>query len=307
MESSQYVSVLDTDIGTDVDDILALTLMARTPELNLIGVTTVYGDTLVRARMARYVCEQLDRPEVVVAPGERTPLSGEDVWWGGHEGEGIPGPDHAAADDSMSGVEFLCTSARNHPGKLDLFAIGPLTNIAKAIQTDLAFAGSIHHLYIMGGAYWMEQPEHNIKSDALAAHIVFSSGIPITVCGLDVTTRVWLRDDGVEQIRTALSDFGEVLAQQFRDWLRFMVEHGIAREGVAATHMHDPLAVLSAIRPELFEFQQYDVRVDLDGPTIGRTRLGSHGAGAVQVASDVDASEAERELLRLITKSTLRD
>jgi purine nucleosidase len=94
VDSSSYVSILDTDIGTDVDDILALTLMARSPEIELIGVTTVYGDTRLRAKMARFVCEQLDRRDVVIAPGESDTLGGQDVWWGGHEGEGIPGPGH---------------------------------------------------------------------------------------------------------------------------------------------------------------------------------------------------------------------
>jgi purine nucleosidase len=302
MESNPFVAVLDTDIGTDVDDVLALTLMARSPELNLIGVTTVYGDTLVRARMARYVCEQLNVPEVVVAPGERSPLSGDNVWWGGHEGQGIPGLDQIVIDEALDGVKYLCDTARSHSGRLNLFAIGPLTNIAKAIRSDPSFASAVHHLYIMGGAYWMKQPEHNIKSDAEAAHVVFSSGIPITVCGLDVTTRVWLREDGVEEIRSALGGFGEVLAQQFRDWLKFMVEHGISTGEVSATHLHDPLAVLSAIRPDLIEFQYCDVTVDLDGDAIGRTRLANCGAGNIRVAADVDSAEAERQLLHLITR-----
>jgi len=296
-------SVLDTDIGTDVDDILALTLMARTPEYHLVGVTTVYGDTTLRARMARYVLQQLDRTDVVVAAGSQDTLAGERVWWGGHEGSGIPGLEDIRIDESRDGVTLLCELAQEHAGSLDVFAIGPLTNIAKAIQADPSFAPSIHHLYIMGGAYWMEQPEHNIKSDAQAAHVVFTSGIPITVCGLDVTTRVWLREEDAEEIRQGLGDFGEVLAQQFHDWLAFMVEHGISTGEIKATHLHDPLAVLAALEPRLLTFQHCDVTIDLDGDSVGRTRLERCGSGHVRVAADVDAPAAERALLDRIAGS----
>jgi purine nucleosidase len=297
-----HVSVLDTDIGTDVDDILALTLMARTPEYNLRGVTTVYGDTTLRARMAGYVLQQLGRTDVAVAPGSQDTLAGDEVWWGGHEGDGIPGLADVAVDASRDGVALLCDLAREHAGRLDVFAIGPLTNIAKAIQADPSFAPSIRHLYIMGGAYRMEQPEHNIKSDALAAHVVFSSGIPITVCGLDVTTRVWLREDGVETIRHGLGSFGELLAQQFRGWLDFMVQHGISTGEIRATHLHDPLAVLAAIRPDLLTFEQCDVAIDLTGDSVGRTRATNCGSGAIRIAADVDASAAERELIERIAR-----
>lgn len=301
MTSDSCVSVLDTDIGTDVDDILALTLLARSPETRLIGVTTVYGDTLLRARMARYVCQQLDRSDVVIAAGERETLDGQSVWWGGHEGEGIPGLDRIAIDETKNGVDFLIETAREHQGELDIFAIGPLTNIARAIQSDASFASSVHHLYIMGGAYWREQPEHNIKSDVSAANIVFRSGIPMTVSGLDVTKRVFLRQHHMDAIEMALGELGHVLAAQYRRWLGFMAETGIVTEEASATNPHDPLAVLSAIRPDLFQFEQCDVEVDLAGETTGRTRLVNCGAGRIRVASDIDVSAAEHEIVRRIT------
>lgn len=297
MERETRVSVLDTDIGSDVDDILALTLMARTPAYNLAGVTTVYGNTELRARMARYVLRQLGRDDVAVAAGSSETLAGEPVWWGGHEGEGIPGLDEIAVDEARDGVMLLCDLAREHAGQLDVFAIGPLTNIAKAIHVDSSFAGSVRHLYIMGGAFWRPEPEHNIRSDAPAADVVFSSGIPITVCGLDVTTRVWLREDGVDEIQRGLGDFGEVLAQQFWRWLDFMVEHGISDGKVKGTHLHDPLAVLAAIEPDVLTFERCDIIVDLEGDSIGRTRLQNCGSGRARVASDVDVAAAERALL----------
>ena len=97
-------------------------------------------------------------------------------------------------DEGITAADLLHQAATEHRGRLELFAIGPLTNVAEAISADDSFATSLRHLYIMGGAFWMEQAEHNIKSDPEAADIVFRSGIPMTICGLDVTQRVRLRE-----------------------------------------------------------------------------------------------------------------
>jgi purine nucleosidase len=302
MESNRNVAVLDTDIGTDVDDILALALIARAPELDLIGVTTVYGDTQLRARMARYVCLQLDRSEVVVAAGERETVAGRPVWWAGHEGQGIPNLDTIAIDESRDGVSYLCDTARDHAGHLDVFAIGPLTNIARAIERDPSFASSLHHLYVMGGAFWMDKAEHNIKCDPEAADIVFRSGVPMTACGLDVTTRVWFREPDVEAISETMGELGSVLADQIRQWWAFKAASSANGNEEAANNPHDPLAVLSAIQPELFQFQECDVDVQLTDEPVGRTLLKNCGpGGAVRIASDVSVSEAEREMVRRIT------
>lgn len=299
-ESHRLVAVLDTDIGTDVDDVLALTLLANSPEFELAGITTVYGDTVYRARMARYFCDRLGKAGVPVVPGERETISGDMVWWGGHEGEGIPGLDDIAVDESIDAVSWLCEAAREHAGHLQVFAIGPMTNIARAIERDSGFATSVGHLFIMGGAYWLEQSEHNIRSDVAAADIVFRSKIPMTVCGLDVTTRVWIREDGVDSIQRSMGETGEVLAGQIRRWFRFMEDHGIASGTVTATHLHDPLAILPAVRPDLFSFEACDVSVGIDGETRGWTRLENCGSGSIRVAKDVDTEAAEREILKRI-------
>jgi purine nucleosidase len=283
-------AVLDTDIGTDVDDILALALLASAAEVNLIGVTTVYGDTTLRARMARYVCDQVGRPEVAVAVGARETLTGRPVWWAGHEGEGIPNLDQMPVDAGLAAGEYLRRVAREHSGSLDLFAIGPLTNVAAAISEDRSFAASLNRLYVMGGAFWMEKAEHNIKCDPEAADVVFRSGVPISVCGLDVTTRVWLREQEVRAIGRARGELGAALEAQIRRWWAFT--------GMTENNPHDPLAVLMAIRPDLFRFEDCDVRVGLAEGDLGRTWTSSCGRGAVRIAADVDVAAASEELVR---------
>src|SRR3712207_3981718 len=108
----------------------------------------------------------------------------------------------------------------------------------------------------------MERPEHNIVCDPEAADIVFRSGIPMTVCGLDVTERVWLREADVSQIREADGRIGPILEDQIRCWWAFTEAN--------ANNLHDPVAILPAIRPDLFRFEECDVRVELDDPTPGR-------------------------------------
>ncbi len=97
--------IFDTDIGTDVDDILALVLLAKAPELQLIGVTTVYGDTLLRARIAQVTRDLLQRKEVAVIPGESRTLTGRQIFWAGLEGYGVPGLDQVQIPNQSA----LCT------------------------------------------------------------------------------------------------------------------------------------------------------------------------------------------------------
>jgi purine nucleosidase len=193
-------------------------------------------------------------------------------------------------DEGATAAELLHQAATEHRGRLELFAIGPLTNVAEAISSDDSFAPSLRHLYVMGGAFWMEQAEHNIKSDPEAADIVFRSGIPMTICGLDVTQRVRLREADMPQIREAASGIGAVLEDQVRRWWAYT--------GATENHLHDPVAILPALRSELFRFEQCDVHVEVEGANPGRTRVDECGSGAVRIAADVDVKAAEQEIVR---------
>ena len=283
-------AVLDTDIGTDVDDILALVMLTRAPEFQLVGVTTVYGDTTLRARMVRQVLDRMGRADVHIGIGASETRTNRPIFWAGHEGHGMPDLEQTPVDTSLTAADLLRRAAAEHAGQLDLFAIGPLTNVAAAIEADDAFAGSLHHLYLMGGAFWMDTPEHNIKCDPESARIVFRSGIPMTACGLDVTLRALLRETDMPRLRAAKDGLGPMLADQVRRWWTFIKAN--------ENHLHDPLAVLPALSPELFRFEQCDVAVDLTGDPPGRTLLERCGEGNVRIAADVEARDAEEEIVR---------
>ena len=283
-------TVLDTDIGSDVDDLLALTLLARAPEVRLIGITTVYGDTRLRARIARWTCDRLDRPDVTVIPGLGETLSGREIWWPGHEGVGLADLEGVPVAETPTGVDYLCQTAREHAGQLDLIAIGPLTNVAAALRADPAFASNLHHLYIMGGAFWLDRAEHNFKCDPEAANLVMRSGIPMSVAGLDVTKRVWVTEADLVALEGSDHALGGVLADQVRRWW--------AASGREQDNPHDALAALMPFRPELFRFERCDVTVETDGDQPGRSVISACGQGQVALAAEVDVVQAQREILR---------
>jgi purine nucleosidase len=270
--------ILDTDIGSDVDDLLALVFILRSSELALQGVTTVYGDTRRRARLAKVVCGMSGRSEVPVIPGSEKPLSGRQVYWAGIEGEGMAGLEDVELECEDGAEDFLLGAAEARPGELELLAIGPLTNIARAIDREPRFCRWIKRLYLMGGTFYDGRPEHNIRCDAVAAAKVFGSGLPVTALGLDVTTIPSIGEKEVRRLERASHPVSHLMAEQIRRWWLFL--------HATQNHPHDPLAALAMERPDLFRFETCGVQVEVDGPFYGRThRVLSEPL--VQVASDV--------------------
>jgi purine nucleosidase len=286
--------IFDTDIGTDVDDILALVLLAKAPELKLLGVTTVYGNTHFRAKIAKATTQMLGRGDIAIVPGEQHTLSGRQVHWAGHEGEGIPHLDSFEVKGEQSGPSYIGESAEALEGELEVIATGPLTNIARAIGAAPASCARIKHLYIMGGAFWMTRAEHNIKCDADAARVVFGSGIPMTIISLDLTLRVWLGNSDLPRIAALPNGLGPMLENQLLRWWEY--------RHVEGTSPHDPLAALAMVHPELFRFDTYDIEVHDEPRAPGFTRVVDRGHGKIRIGVDVFARTAEQEIVERIVK-----
>jgi purine nucleosidase len=291
--------ILDTDIGTDVDDLLALVFVAKAPELCLEGVTTVHGNTLLRAKITKIACQKLAIPDLPIVPGATETLSGQKIFWPGHEGENVPGIEHARVETSISAQQFLLDLSEKYPGELEILAIGPLTNLAQTISCFPQFRSRVKRLYLMGGAYWMDYSEHNIAMDVLAAKIVFESGIPITAIGLDVTSRVWITEMQVEQIRNLPNGLGSMLENQIRRWWRFI--------GRNRNNPHDPLAALAMVHPDLFSFKTCDVAVCMEQNRRGHVIRLDNPAGKISAAYDLDVRRAETLLLSYLVRPDRRE
>lgn len=280
--------VLDTDIGSDVDDLLALIVIAGEPRINLLAVTTVYGDVNLRARIAKRALRLLGHANVPVHAGIARPRSGREVWWGGHEGHGMASLDNEEIHHA-SGVDALIAAGRQHAGRLTVIAIGPLTNVAEAIERDSAWAANVRRLVVMGGEFAHGTPEHNVRSDVEAARVVLASGMPSLFVGLDVTTSTVFDSADLDAVTQRESPAAMLVTDQVRSWW--------AKIGTQSCHPHDPLAVLGMLEPDLFDFEQGGWRVSRDGDDLGALRPDA-SVPAVTYATAVRAEAARLSLRR---------
>lgn len=299
--------MLDTDIGTDVDDCLALALILTSPEFHLEGVTCVYGDVLLRSRMVRKLLNLRGRMTTPVFAGASQPLLGLiPVYWAGHEGVGLlDEADHALAPETDHAVDYLVRTVMSNPGQIHLAAIGPLTNVALALKREPRMAQTLAGLTIMGGACRGYESlnigyvEHNIRCDPEAAHIVFSSGAPIALVPLDVTLQTRIRPADVERIRAAGTPFHVAVADQVALYPPFRSQ--------GFTYLHDPLAVATILAPDLVTWRTLRVDVETGGRlTAGMTlmREPSEAAPAnARVALSVDAARFEEWLLTRVASN----
>ncbi|ADB33548.1 Inosine/uridine-preferring nucleoside hydrolase [Kribbella flavida DSM 17836] len=269
---------LDTDIGTDVDDVLALATIFGSPELDLAAITTVYGDTLLRARMAARVTSVAGREPGPIVPGRAGPRSGREVWWPGHEGALLPELDLEKVTDADP-IHLLATSPT-------VVAIGPLTNVAEAVELP---GCTVEQLYLMGGDFSGSRTEHNVRCDIDAAAAVFATELPATVIGLEQTLRLQLGGAVVTEIGRA-GPLGRLLAAEMRQFWKFTEQD--------SNVPHDPAAVLMVTDPELFTF--VTGRIDVD-PT-GLTRFTPAATGPHRIVTDLDPRRVARRIVdRILT------
>ncbi len=292
--------ILDTDLGTDVDDILALTLLTKSPKIDLIGVTTVYGDTALRSRLTRATLDLLGRTDIPVFTGESTPLSQKEIFWGGHEGTKLPIWDYISKPTQHNAVDFLLNAAETYGKELTIFAIGPFTNIGYALKKDPKFLEKIHELVIMGGAFDRDFPEHNIVSDVISANMMLKPQHRITAVGLDVTTKTFFTHKEFQQLYHLPNRMGVLLNEQITNWLNFLeYQQGRVFDSI---NPHDPLAAMAILMPELFNFDIGDISVITKaGKEQGYTNFHSNSKGLHHIAQYVDSSKAVTEMMKILT------
>ena len=292
--------IIDTDPG--VDDALAILYAAADPEIELLGLTTVFGNVTVAqaTRNALHLVERIGH-DVPVAQGAAQPLVlppfAPSHHVHGPEGFGaLAAPLPRGAPHTESAAEFLCRTVREHPGDVVVCPIGPITNIAAAIEMDPGFATNVREIVVMGGA--LDAPgnvtpfaEANTYHDPHALDVVLASGAPITMVGLDVTLRVLLTDTDFDLVAASNIANGSFLKDISRFYLDFYRSIGLTGCG-----LHDPMTLIAARHPELFSGERTPLSVDLEGPAIGKTRR-THGRPSVNVLLDCDAEAIKARFL----------
>lgn len=286
--------VLDTDIGTDIDDALALALLLASPEVALLGITCAYGDTTLRARIAQKLLALRGVTGIPVFAGATRPLMNlRPIYWEGHEGGGLLGDgDAALAPTAGDWLAWLVETATNHPREVHWLAIAPLTNVALALTYAPQLRELLAGITIMGGVvrangdFSLPIAEHNILCDPDAAHIVFSAGVPITLAPLNITVQARIGSNTLAHIRAAGTPFHSAIADQLAAYPRF-VQYGY-------TSPHDPLAVATLLQPQLFEYETVTVSVE----TAGRVGTGAifpqaDSNGHIRLVTGVNAPALE--------------
>jgi purine nucleosidase len=269
--------IIDTDPG--IDDSLAILLALASPEIQLEGVTVVHGNcSLDQGTVnALSVLELVNASHIPVAKGCDLPLVQPSLLapeTHGKAGLGyaqLPGP--ASRPIVRHGCDFLIEQILSNPGEITLVAIGPLTNVALAIRQEPRIVQAVKEVFIMGGAIRHEGnttplAEFNTYVDPHAAHIVFHSGMPITLTPLDVTYQCLLMAGDVERIQEAGSDVPAFVEAATRFYMEFHDEY----QGIQGCVINDPLTMALTFAPELCDYEEYYVDVDLSGGvSLGKT------------------------------------
>lgn len=270
--------IIDTDPG--VDDALALLLAMRSPELKIEAITPVAGNVPLDLTLpnALRMVEIAGRTDIPVAAGARAPLMRRLVTATYAHGEnGLGGavfPEPTTKPVATPAAEIIRQIVRKYPGEVTLITIGPLTNIATALNADPDLAGMVRALVMMGGSLSggniTPAAEFNVYVDPEAARIVFQSGIPVTMVGLDVTRRTSLTDEHVRTLEAAQNPVSQAAAKIGRN----AINHNRERGYLVGPNMHDSLAVAGFLEPAILKLQDYYVDVETMGELTAGETLG---------------------------------
>ena len=262
--------IFDTDIGDDVDDAFALALAVDSPKLEVMGVTTAWGDTDLRARLTERFLKATGHGEIPVAAGPKTHASStfSQARWA----QGEPEPAQGWPD----GIEFTLNAIRRNPGQITLIAVAPFSNVGALIDRDAATFRKLKKIVLMGGSihrrygdlgYFPDrgpEPEYNVMMDIASSRKLFASGVPIYMMPLDSTQ---LKFD--EVMRDMVFSQGTPMT----DALLSLYEEWKVSTGNATPTLFDAMAVAAAIDPDLCPTTPMHIEIDEKGftrPTEGQ-------------------------------------
>jgi inosine-uridine nucleoside N-ribohydrolase len=261
-EKSQLV-IIDTDIGDDIDDAFALALALHSSELKILGVTTTFGDTEMRARLVDRYLKAVGRDDIPVAAG---PASTTDNLMT-QKSYALQSPATLHAD----GADFLLNQAKKYPGQITLIAIGPLFTVQAAIDRDPAAFRKLQRVVLMGGSIERgydgkdgerrpPDAEWNINRNPAGAKALFAAGVPIFMMPLD-STQIHLEEAEREKIFAHGSPLTDQLTLLYHQWL------GNSQFRSATPTLFDPVAVTYTFRPDLCPAKPMRIEVDDKGFT----------------------------------------
>jgi purine nucleosidase len=284
--------IIDTDIGDDIDDAFALALALRSPELKILGVTTTFGDTEMRARLLDRYLKAVGRQDIPVAAGPETKTDNLMT----QKAYALQSPAVVHAD----GARFILDQVRKHPGEITLIAIGPLFTVQAAIERDPATFRKVKRVVLMGGSIDRgydgpngerkpADPEWNILNDPAGLRALLGSGVPVFMMPLD-STQIHLQAADQERIFAHGSPLTDQLTLLYHQWRANSPFHS------ATPTLFDPVAVTYTFRPDLCPAQPMHIEVDDKGLT-----RATSGAANAQVCLRSDEQGFLKLLMTRVT------
>lgn len=275
--------LLDTDIGTDIDDSVCLAYLLSQPQCELLGITTVSGEPVKRAMLASAICKVAGK-EVPIYPGVENPLLVHQHQPWAQQAKALGRWEHDTEFPMGQAITFMRDTIMANPGEVTLLAIGPLMNVALLFATYPETVKALKELVIMGGRFGnglsdMPEAEWNILNDPHAAAIVYNAPLKkFRSIGLDVTMQIMMSRAEVHEnfkarVLEPVKDFADV-------WF----------ENAAYTTFHDPLAATCIFNDDICEFTPGTVHVELtaEEPLKGLTHFTKDENGAHLIATKVD-------------------
>jgi inosine-uridine nucleoside N-ribohydrolase len=269
--------IIDTDPG--IDDSMAIFYALESPELDVVGITTVFGNVAVDLCTANALrlLEIAGRTDIPVAAGAGRPLNGHHArhaaFVHGDDGQGnvhLPPPQGKPV--SLHAAQFIIEQVMAAPGEITLVALGPLTNLALALHLKPEIVNHIPEIVLMGGSAFSDgnaspAAEANILSDPESADIVFGARCPLTMVGLDVTEKTVMSSAQLDSIGAIANPRAQHLAKILPFYRHFYRQ----RYGVDGIYIHDSTTITYLLAPSLFEFEEHPIRVETHGISRGKT------------------------------------
>ena len=283
-----YPIIFDTDPG--VDDAQAIAIALRHPDIELLGLTTTYGnvDVETATHNALLLAQLAGRDDVPVAQGAAGPLvkprHTAPAHIHGKNGLGdIELPAVTSQRDPRSAAQFIVDTVNARPGEITLVTVGPVGNLAAALQLDPALVDKVKRVVVMGGSIReggnvTPVAEANMFNDPHAAQRVLTAGWPLTLVGLDVTHRCVLTQEHMDRIEAGQGALGKVLAESYTFYSDFYREF----LGIDGCCPHDSCALAWLLRPELFTTAPGHLAVITEGSAEGQTIFAPEGRGFIQ-------------------------
>lgn len=302
--------ILDVDPGHD--DAIAMLLAGKADELDLRGITVVAGNQVLEKTLqnALNVCNYAGLTDVPVYKGMGRPLVREQIIAADIHGDtGLDGPEFPETEmkaEKEHAVDFIIDEVLNTPEGITLIPTGPLTNIALALRREPKIKDNIDRIVLMGGSTGRGNvtpvAEFNIYVDAEAARIVFESGLPVTMVGLNLTHQARATEKRIEPIRELGSKTGAMVV----DLLEFFGQTYQKIFNIEAPPIHDVCAVAGVIDPDVFTTKKMRVDIETDSDlTYGQTVCDYHGVTGREPNTEV-AMELNRELFWELLLSVLK-